>query len=131
MKFYSFLPGVIIVGVLTVLLALNYYFQLGIPLIRNIKQPVLFLLIFGFLLCAFGTTGHGMFHLFKTGFNLYTIILILTGLTIAVIAAAHFIFKYPIFGITTTAQTFTVLFGLILFKVVVSTVRVLTWTNPV
>ena len=131
MKFYSFLPGFLIIGLIVVLLTLDYYLHLNIPVLRNIKQPALFLLLFGVLLCGFGTTGHGMFHLFKSGFNIYTIILILTGLTIAVIAAARFIFKYPIFGISSTAQTFTILLSLILFKVIISTVRMITWTNPV
>lgn len=131
MKYYSFLPGFIIVALLIVLLTVQTFFKVDIPVMKNIKHPARLLFIMGFMLCAFGTTGHSVLHLFKTGINLYTILLIATGLIITVFAVLRLMMKVPVFGISTMPQTFIVLSSLIVIKIILATIRMMTFASTV
>ena len=126
MKFYTFLPGLIVVFILTVLVVLNTAFNLNIPVIKNFKNPFIALLILGFLMCAFGTLANTMVNMIKSGkVDFIVLAMMLAGVLIIVISALSLFGEKPAFGFLTQNAAFYSVTALIALKIVVSTIRVL------
>ncbi len=126
MKFYTFLPGLIVVFIIALLLVLNTVFNLNIPVIKNIKNPFIVLLILGFMMCAFGTLANSMVTMIKSEkIDFSVVLMMLIGVAIIVVAALGLFAKQPAFGFLTRTVAFYSVAALIAVKIIISTIKVI------
>lgn len=127
MKFYPFFPAFILVSIFTLLVFLFAAFQIQIPIIKDFKNPMLMLFLGGFMMCALGTLSHAMNHIVYQGkLDFLVILMILAGTLLLVIGTWAIFGKTPVFGFMTTKMVYYSFFILVMFKIVISTLRILT-----
>ena len=126
MKYYTFLPGLIIVFLIALLVVLNTTLGLNIPVIKNIKNPFIALLILGAMMCAFGTLANTMVNMIKSGkIDFVAVAMMFIGVLIVVVAALGLFSKQPAFGFLTKNAAFYSVAALIAVKILVSTLKVI------
>ena len=126
MKYYTFFPGLVIAFAFAVLLTLTKAFHLNVPLLKEIRNPLVALVISGFLLCAFGTLTHFMSAMFTSGKIDWQVIgMAAIGVLLLIISGLAIFSDKPIFGLFSQNASYYVIASLIAVKIVISTVRVI------
>lgn len=126
MKYFTFFPGLIVVFAFTVLLILTKTFGLNVPLMKNIRQPLVALVIAGLMMCAFGTLAGTVSGLFKgAAVDVPFVLSVLAGILLLVVGGLAIFSGKPVFGLFSKDASFYVIASLIAVKIILSTIRVI------
>ncbi|MBN1776707.1 MAG: hypothetical protein JW811_01165 [Clostridiales bacterium] len=124
MKVYTFFPGFIVALVFAVLVFLAKAFNMNIPLIKDIKQPLIALVIAGFLMCAFSPLANSVSTMFKNPqIDWLVIATALVGILLLVTSLTAIFSSKPLFGLFSKDQSFYVIAGLITVKIALSAIH--------
>ena len=126
MKYFTFFPGFVVVLLFAVLLTMTKAFHLDMPLLKDIKRPLVALVIAGLMMCAFGTLAHTVSGFFNgTPVDALFIVTVLVGLLILVVSGLAIFSGKPVFGLFSENASYWVVTSLLVVKIAISTVRLI------